>query len=73
MRRPISVHLRLDPICCEGRGYCWELLPELISQDDWGFPIVSRVEVPPHLLDAAREVVRVCPKLALRLEKRSPM
>jgi ferredoxin len=63
-----GVRLRVDPIACDGRRVCAEILPELISLDDWGFPIVSDVEVPAGLLDEAREVLRVCPKLALRIE-----
>lgn len=68
MTRTESLRLRVDPIRCDGRGYCWELLGELVSRDDWGFPIIRLENVPPHLIHAAREVVRVCPKLALRLE-----
>ena len=66
-----GTRLRIDPIACDGRRVCAEILPELITLDDWGFPIVSDDDVPGILLDEAREAVRVCPKLALRLE-RSP-
>ena len=59
--------LSVDFIACEGRGLCAEALPELITPDDWGFPIVSHQAVPLRLLDDARETVRACPKLALRL------
>jgi len=44
-------------------------LPELITLDDWGFPIVSGQPVPPPLWPDARETVRACPLLALRLER----
>jgi len=64
--------LRVDPIACDARGLCAELLPEMITLDDWGFPIVSRDDVPPGLLDEAAEVVRICPMLALRLELHRP-
>ena len=63
-----GVRLRVDPIACDGRRLCAEILPELITLDDWGFPIVGDVDVPPGLLDEAREAVRLCPRLALRLE-----
>ena len=59
--------LTLDPIACEGRGLCLELLPELISSDDWGFPIVPGHAVPAALVPAARRAVAACPVLALRL------
>src|ERR1017187_2797453 len=61
-------HIRVDPIACDGRGLCAELLPELILLDDWGYPIIRDVDVPAELVREALEVVRVCPKLALRLE-----
>jgi len=67
-----SLDLVVDPIACDGRGLCAELLPELIALDDWGYPIISDVDVPPDLAREALEVVRICPKLALRLERRSP-
>ena len=59
--------LVLDPIACEGRGLCFELLPELIRSDDWGFPVLSGGAVPDALLPAARRAVAACPVLALRL------
>jgi ferredoxin len=60
--------LRVDPIACDGRGLCAEILPELITLDDWGFPIMRDRAVPDRLHGEARETVRICPKLALRLE-----
>lgn len=62
-----TARLRVDPIACAGRGLCAEMLPELIRLDDWGFPIITDEAVPPHLATDARETVRACPKLALRL------
>ena len=60
--------LTVDFIACDGRGLCAEALPELISLDDWGFPVVGGRPVPPRLLAEARATVRVCPTLALRLD-----
>ena len=31
--------LLVNPVLCNGYGYCAEILPELIGVDDWGFPI----------------------------------
>jgi len=64
----VSARLRVDFIACQGRGLCAEALPELITLDDWGFPIVSGQPVPPRLLPDTRETVCACPLLALRLE-----
>ena len=63
--------LRVNPIACDGRGLCAEVLPEMITLDDWGFPIICDAEVPPGLLDEAAEAVRLCPRLALRLDHRA--
>ena len=60
--------LRVNPIACDGRGLCAEVLPEMITLDDWGFPIIRDAEVAPGLLDEAAEAVRLCPRLALRLD-----
>jgi ferredoxin len=60
--------LQVDRIACDGRGLCAEILPELITLDDWGFPIIRDGAVPDRLREEARETVRICPKLALRLE-----
>ncbi|MGA8015603.1 MAG: ferredoxin [Candidatus Dormiibacterota bacterium] len=67
-RGPLSrLSLRVDRIKCDGRGYCAELVPEMIRLDDWGYPIVSSGQVPDHLLDHARRAVSACPTLAVRL------
>ena len=63
-----AARLRVDFIACDGRGLCAEALPGLITLDDWGVPIVTGEPVPPQRLADARETVRACPMLALRLE-----
>jgi ferredoxin len=59
--------LRVNPINCTGHGVCAELLPELISLDEWGYPIVAEDPVPPALDLEARRAVAACPALALKL------
>ena len=51
--------LRVDAIACDGRGLCAELLPELITLDDWGFPIIDDRPVPAHLTGDAQATVLV--------------
>jgi len=63
-----TARLRVNMIACDGRGLCAEVLPELISLDDWGFPIISG-DVTDDLQGQAGEAVRLCPRLALRLER----
>lgn len=64
-RRPHT--LAVDPIACEAHGLCAELLPELVSLDDWGYPIVDSRPVPPELEALARRAADACPTLALKL------
>jgi ferredoxin len=62
--------LRVNPIACAGRGLCAEIAPELITLDDWGFPMIEPDAVPPYLMAEAQAAVRICPLLALRLSAR---
>jgi ferredoxin len=60
--------LRVNPIACSGHGLCAELLPELISLDEWGYPLIAGQPVPSGLVRQARRAVTDCPVLALRLD-----
>ncbi len=60
--------LVVDPIRCDGRGLCAELIPERITLDDWGFPIVDPAPLHRHEVGDAKRAVQMCPVLALRLE-----
>jgi ferredoxin len=62
-----AARLRVNPILCTGHGLCAELLPERISLDEWGFPILSDEPLPRELLKLARRAVTDCPALALLL------
>ena len=62
-----GLRLTVDPIACDGRGLCAELLPGLITLDDWGFPLISGQHVPAALRGDASAAVQLCPRLALRL------
>lgn len=68
----MSFRLRLDPIACDGRGVCAELLPERIDLDDWGYPIIDPTSMAGVVLEHARRAVAACPVLALRLETVKP-
>jgi ferredoxin len=58
--------LRVDWPHCHARGVCAELLPEVVDLDEWGYPKVHG-EVTDDLLALARQAVRMCPQLALRV------
>ncbi len=74
------MRLQLDPTNCDGYGICAQLLPEVISRDPWGFPIIGQTdtgtgferdrrsaEVHAELHHLAHRAVVSCPKFALRL------
>jgi len=61
--------LRVDPTACAGHGLCAELAPELVTLDEWGYPIVTDRPVPRALSRTARRAVTDCPALALALTR----
>jgi ferredoxin len=65
----MSHRVRVNPIACEAHGMCAELLPERVTLDDWGYPVVDDRPLPPALVDHARRAAQACPTLALLLER----
>jgi ferredoxin len=69
--------LHVDWTACDGRGLCAELLPELLTEDDWGYPVTRdgkpEAVVPRHLEDVARRAVDRCPAMALKLITDPPL
>jgi ferredoxin len=65
MRHSISV----NPIACAAYGYCAELLPERVTLDEWGYPVVDGTALPEHLLAVARRAANACPRRALHLTR----
>ncbi|WP_151083342.1 ferredoxin [Nocardioides cynanchi] len=67
----MATRLHIDWTRCDGHGSCAELLPELLTVDDFGFPAVRTGDrdplVPDRLEEAALHAVRNCPLMALRL------
>ena len=68
---PGPQRLHVDWTRCDGHGSCAELLPELLTVDDWGFPLSRTGErepaVPAELERHARRAQKACPLLALWL------
>jgi ferredoxin len=62
-----GARLVVDPVACDGYGSCAELLPEWITADEWGYPIIRGDAIPAELMPLVRRVVKACPKLALTL------
>jgi ferredoxin len=64
-------NLLVNSIACEAHGMCAELLPEMVSLDEWGYPIVDGRPLPPALVEHAERAVRACPTFALLMQRRA--
>jgi ferredoxin len=62
--------IQVNPVACVGHGLCAELLPELVSLDEWGYPVLAGTQVPRGLRRPAGRAARDCPALAFRLTSR---
>lgn len=70
MSDSVQRRMRVNPILCDGVGYCAEIVPELIMMDDWGFPDVNPRPIDSEtLLRHAQRAVATCPRLALLIEE----
>lgn len=63
----MSAALDIDRVRCDGHGVCRALLPERVSLDEWGFPILHDLHVDDDVMSETRRAVAACPSLALRL------
>ena len=62
--------LRVNPVACNGYGYCAEIVPEVVSLDDWGFPAVRPGPIDDDkVMRLAERAIATCPRLALLLEE----
>jgi ferredoxin len=59
--------LRVDWPACKAHGVCAELVPELITLDEWGYPLVAGGAVPREVQAHAQRAVSACPTMALAL------
>ncbi len=67
-----ALRITIDPVACAAYGYCAEILPEAISVDEWGYPIIDDRPLPAELVALAKRAARDGPKRAIMLrEKRS--
>jgi len=65
----VSRRVRVNPIACEAHGMCAELLPERITLDEWGYPIVDGRRLDGELLEHARMAAKSCPVFAVLVEE----
>ncbi len=68
-REPVRLRLRVDPVACDAYGYCAELLPERITLDEWGYPIVDGTPVDAEMVELATRAAAECPRRAVLLER----
>ena len=66
-----TVRVSIDPVACDAYGYCAEILPEAISLDEWGYPIVDGRPLPAELVALATRAARACPRRAITLTKKA--
>lgn len=65
----VALHVRVDPVACDAYGFCAELLPERVTLDEWGYPVVDGTPVDPSLVDLATRAAAECPRRAVMLEE----
>jgi ferredoxin len=65
----MAVRLRVNPITCEAHGMCAELLPERITLDEWGYPILDGRQLTGEVLAHAKRAAEACPTFALLVER----
>ena len=68
-RQRIGLRLRVDPVACDAYGYCAELLPERVTLDEWGYPMVDGTPVEHDLVELAVRAAAECPRRAVLLEE----
>jgi len=56
--------IAIDRVLCTGHGICAHVLPDQVSLDEWGYPILDDTTAE---LAAARAAARLCPARAIRL------
>lgn len=54
--------LGIDRTACTGKGVCASLVPESVTLDEWGYPIIAAGAVDPQMGEIA---IRMCPARAL--------
>ena len=62
-----EVLLLVDALTCRAHGLCAEELPEAITLDEWGYPILPTGPLRADLVRRAKAAANSCPVLALRL------
>jgi ferredoxin len=64
------LRITIDPVACDAYGFCAELVPEIISLDEWGYPMVDGRPLPSALVAHAQRAARDCPRRAITLRQK---
>ena len=59
----------VNPVACVGHGLCADLIPERITLDEWGYPLLDGEPIARSELEHAHRAAQACPTFALRLER----
>lgn len=68
----MAERVHVNPIACEAHGMCAELLPERITLDEWGYPLIDEKPLTPDLAEHARRAAQACPTFALLVQRDRP-
>jgi len=63
----MTAKLAIDWTRCDGHGLCMALLPDAVTRDDWGYPVLDGHALARQRPDDLKRAVATCPALALRL------
>jgi len=61
----MALRLRVNPVACDGYGHCAELAGEVISLDEWGYPIIAEGLIKDQHRALTDLAIRQCPRKAL--------
>ena len=61
--------VKVDLAVCTGHGRCYELAPEIFSEDESGYCVLLCSEVPEGLEIQARRAEGNCPEGAIRIDQ----
>ena len=59
------MRVAIDSARCQGHGRCYELAPDVFTDDDSGYGSVIAADVPADLETQAQAAVNACPERAI--------
>lgn len=62
------MRVSVDRSRCAGHGRCYDICPEVYGEDEEGYCVIARPEVPVAHEARARRAADNCPELAIEVE-----